>query len=180
MALYLLRNLSGKAMPFRDKQFLFAFFLRDMSVRLIKKIWGANLRAGMTLVEVVIGMAITTFMCVGLYSMGLYVVRFSQSARIETEARAYATGLLEELIAAGMQNIATLGYSAMEASEHMGTLGDVSIPINCTPSVVWHTADGTVVTEMDEDGFAEVHVQVSYTPPRMNTRSDAYATIISN
>lgn len=111
-------------------------------------------KSGMTLIEVSIAMAMTVMMCAGLYRMATGITKSSQSARLETEARSYASGVLEELIAAGMENLAKPSYTAIQPSQYKGSLGDVAVLMDCAPRVVWHAADGAVVSEMDASGFA--------------------------
>jgi type II secretory pathway pseudopilin PulG len=115
-------------------------------------------RAGMTLVEVTIALALATMMCAGLYAVGVKSLKFAQNDRLSTEARATAKQRLEEIMATGRANLAQGGSFTLRSATNSSTLG---YPMVIQPRIVWHTSDGTV-TQSSAAAYAEVHIDVTY------------------
>lgn len=134
-------------------------------------------KAGISLVEVSIAMAITAFTCGGLYSMGIAVRRSSERMRVATEAQSYAKEVLEEMIARDAVELALPTINLMDPSTIESSTG---ASLTRTVQLNWHNATGTVVSNFTEGGYAEVHVSVDYPAPRSGkTLTDTYSTIIN-
>jgi len=133
-------------------------------------------KKGMTLVEVSIAMAVTVVLSAGLLAMGISSHRAGEHLRIETEARAYAMEAVEEIIAAGKASLAMPQFSYAKPAT---MLLPRTARLNRTVSVIWHDKTGAVVAAMDDLGYAEVHVQVSYlSPSRKRSITDTFSTIV--
>lgn len=136
-----------------------------------------HLQSGMTLIEMLLAMGITALMCGGLYTMGIMLRRSSEGTRIATEARAFAKERLEEIIALGLEDAAKSSCTLFETTLGKSSTGAV---IQRTPSVVWHTYDGAVVTNASTADYAEVNVRVTYPTPLMGKMlTDTYSTIVN-
>lgn len=135
----------------------------------------AGSRAGLTLVEVCISMALTALMCAGLYAVGLKARQFTEENRLATEARALAKQRLEEMVSLGLVNLAQPSCMLLNGSTHTSTLG---YPIVRQPRVAWHAADRSVVGYTNAV-YAEVHVDVTYESAMTDGQiTDSYSTII--
>ena len=133
-------------------------------------------KAGMTLIEMMISMGITALMCAGLYSGGIMVHRSMSSLRIKTEAASFAKGGLEEMVAAGMENLATPALPLLNNATDTSSTGASMVR---KAHVIWHAADGSVVASMDKDGYAEVHMDIYYPAPLSGkTLVARYATLV--
>lgn len=132
-------------------------------------------RAGFTLVEVVIAMALTALLCGGLYTLGLKARRFAEHNRIATEARTLGKERLEEIISVGLENLLKPSCLLMNTDTNISSLG---YPIIRMAQVSWHAADRTVVS-VTNSVYAEFHQQVSYYSPLLNKQiTDTYSSII--
>ncbi len=120
-----------------------------------------NTKRGMTLVEVLIAMAITAGLCLGLYEVGWKARRYAEYSRVATEARALAKEKLEEIISYDFESLSQPSCLLWNADTNTSSLG---IPIQRRPQVVWHAADKAVVG-VSSGVYAEVHVAVSFLSP---------------
>ncbi len=134
-------------------------------------------KAGISLVEVTVAMAITAFTCSGLYTMGLSLRRTSERSRIKTEACAYAKEALEEIISIGLANLAQPGCTLVQSTTEESSTG---ARLSRSVRVYWHDKNGTVVTTPDDEGYAEVHVTVTFPAPLSGAiQRNTYSTIIN-
>jgi len=118
-------------------------------------------RRGMTLVEVVIGLALTALMCIGIAAVGIRARRFGEHNRVAAEAQCVAKQRLEEIIAAGRVRLAQPTFTAPNTTTGLSSRGYTVI---CAPSVVWHDAFGQVVG-VSSSAYAEVYVDVQFWSP---------------
>lgn len=113
----------------------------------------------MTLVEVGVAMGIAGFMCMGLHSLGLGVVRTSHRLRVEVEAQAFAKDGLENIVFLGLDDIQKPNCSAVETVTRVSTTG---VDMTRSVQIIWRDASGAVVGVNDPKDYAEVHVTVSF------------------
>jgi len=118
-------------------------------------------QAGLTLIEVVIGMALAVLLCLGLISVSLKTQHFSEYSRLATEARSLAKERMEDIMAAGFDTLKNPSYSLLLPDTNTSSLG---YPIVRDTHVVWHMGDGSI-TSAETGTYAEVHVDVSYMSP---------------
>ena len=132
-------------------------------------------RAGMTLVEVCVAMALTTLMSLGLYAVGLQARKFAEHNRLATEVRSLAKERLEEMISVGMANLAKPTCTLTATDTNTSSLGYVLVR---QPRIAWHAADGSVVAASN-GVYAELHVDVTYNSPMLKGQmTDTYSTIV--
>jgi type II secretory pathway pseudopilin PulG len=129
----------------------------------------------MTLIEVCVAMVITTLMSLGLYAVGLQARKFAEHNRLATEARSLAKERLEEMIAAGMPNLAKPTCALTATDTNMSSLGYTLVR---QPRIAWHAADGSVVA-VSSAAYAELHVDVTYDSPMLKGQmTDTYSTLV--
>jgi prepilin-type N-terminal cleavage/methylation domain-containing protein len=132
-------------------------------------------RAGMTLIEVVIAMALVALACGGLYAVGIKARQFAEHNRLANEARSLAKEQLEYMIACGATALAR-NPTDVRCDTNYSSL---NYPIVRQPSLVWHAADGAVVTSTNA-AYVEARVNVTYTSPLMkNQRTDSFSMLVT-
>lgn len=130
-------------------------------------------KEGVTLVEVVVSVAILSFMSAAIYFAAAAVVQHAQSVTITTTAHLYAKEGLEEAIASGYETL-----RGGNPTEQTYTYAQ-NVQLIRTTTVVWHDSDGSVLDDPIEDGYAEVVVEVSWTVPRSEgAGSTAISTLL--
>jgi len=132
-------------------------------------------RAGMTLVEVCIAMALVALLCGGLYAVGLKARQFAEHNRLATEARSLAKERLEEMVSYGAANLAKPTCTLANSDTNHSSLG---YDIVRQPVIVWHAADGSVVGSTNAV-YAEARVNVTYTSPLIKRqRTDSFSMLV--
>jgi len=136
---------------------------------------GTEARAGTTLVEVVIALALITLMTMGLYALGMQTRKYAEHNRVATEARSLAKERIEEMISLGFDNLVKPSCTLLNADSTQSSLG---YAITRTPTAIWHAANGTIASASNAV-YAEVHVSVSYYSPIFSgPASDTYSSIV--
>jgi len=131
-------------------------------------------RAGMTLVEVCIAMALVALACGGLYAVGIKARQFAEHNRLANEARSLAKEQLEYMIAYGATELEK-NPTDVRCDTNYSSL---DYPIVRQPSLVWHAADGSVVGSTNA-AYVEARVDVTYTSPLMkNQRTDSFSMLV--
>lgn len=134
-------------------------------------------KEGVSLIEVIIAMAVTMTLSGGLYKMGLSLQRSSETSRIATEAQGYARDTLESLIGRSLRDVAAPAFFHNFPKKRESSTGAI---MTRKVDVFWHNADGEHVKAPDHDGFAEVHVEVTYPAPKTGKPLTlSYATLIN-
>jgi len=120
-------------------------------------------RAGMTLVEVLVAVALLALMAGAIYSAGFAVLRHAQAVTITTAAHTYAKEGLEEMISAGYDTL-----TGGEPIEQVILMNPNTHKVDLTrrASVIWHASDGTTSSDPVAGGYAEIIVQVFWQVPR--------------
>jgi Tfp pilus assembly protein PilE len=136
-------------------------------------------KSGMTLVETMMALACAAVMCAGIYGAGVAVLRYSQTLRIETEVQAFAKEGVEEVIYAGMDNLANSDCTYSLSANRVNPT--TAVTMQRIPEIIWHDATGTVVESSNSTAaYAEVHMHVVYTMPLSGTvRTNTYSTIVN-
>lgn len=130
---------------------------------------------GMTLVEVTIAMAVTTLMSAGIFSVALKTRAFAEHNRAATEARTLARERMEEMIAVGLEGLASPSCTLTQTTTNRTSLGTMIVR---TPHVVWHAQDDAI-TNAEDAVYAEIHVDVAYHSPLQKTEvTDVYASLL--
>lgn len=120
-------------------------------------------KEGTTLVELLMAIAIISFMAGAIYLGGLAVLAHSQSVTISTAAATYAKEGLEEIIAVGYDTLT--GGEPVEQVILMNP-NTHKVDLIRTTQIVWHAPDGSVSGVPLEDGYAEVIVEVAWQVPQ--------------
>jgi|GEM_PF-1720880 len=142
---------------------------------LTKGCWRRPLRHGMTLIEVVMAIAIVVLLTGSLMVIGMKARQYTEHLRLAAEARILAKAKMEELVAYGASTFAMTGATFLVTTTNLSSRG---YPIVRSPIVVWHSADGLVVSPTNA-AYAEVHVTVSYPSPFSgNWHEDTLVTIL--
>ena len=129
----------------------------------------------MTIIEVSIAMGVTALMCIGLFGIGVEIMRFGQYSRVATEARSLGKQRLEEMLAAGRTSLAQPSCTLLNADTNLSSLG---YSIVRTPRVIWHDSDKSVV-DVSSNDYAEVNVAVAfYSPTVKHTITNNFSMII--
>ena len=130
---------------------------------------------GVTLVEVMVAMLLTAMLCAGTYTVGLYARGVSEKNRVAAEARSLARERLEEMIAAGKDNLAMASSTLADSTLHTCASGG---SVKREPRLIWHAADGSI-TQAIGAAYAEVHMDVTYVSPvTHNEMKETISTII--
>jgi hypothetical protein len=125
-------------------------------------------RAGMTLVEVCIGLAMLTLMTAGIYASGILVRRMVVLNSMHVQARALALEKLEEVSALTVEEI--LAADPFPSQEFHVRAARITQPgqereIVRTVDVVAHEASGTPSTNIWNNAYLEVHVYAAFDSP---------------
>lgn len=128
---------------------------------------GVRSRRGITLVEVVIGLALTALLCIGVATVGIRARRFGEHNRVAGEAQCLAKQRIEEIVAAGRGRLAQPTYTLPNTTTSLSSRGYTII---CSPAVVWHDAAGQVVG-VSSSAYAEVYVDAKFWSPLAETFS---------
>lgn len=116
---------------------------------------------GYTLVEVMIAMAFTASICLGLYQVGWRARRYAEYSRIATEARSLAKEKLEEINSHTFKSISQPECLLWNGDSNTSAMGSA---IFRQPRVIWHDASKNVVG-VESSVYAEVHVDVEFRSP---------------
>lgn len=120
---------------------------------------------GFTLLELITAMLLTVLLGVGLFELGWKARRWSEHARIATEARGVAKQKLEEMIGVGREGLAQPGCLLLGTTTYTGSLGRRFI---CRPRLIWHAEDGSVC-DVSSNRYAELHLDVVFPSPLLKT-----------
>jgi type II secretory pathway pseudopilin PulG len=132
-------------------------------------------RDGMTLVEILIAMALVVMMCAGILTVVLKAKRFAEHTRVATAARGLAKERLEEMIAAGLEDVAAPACMYTNLTLHTTMIG---YNVQRQARLYWHDVDGSV-TARTNAAYAEAHVDVIYDSPLINgLQTDTYSGIV--
>lgn len=118
--------------------------------------------------EVLIAMLFASGLCLGLYQVGWQARRYSEYARLATEARAYAKEKLEEISSFPVDDLRNSAYF-LKVETNYSAIGAAIVR---QPRFVWHDANGAV-TNLTNAVYAEVHVDVMF-------RSQLWQALVTN
>jgi len=117
-----------------------------------------RLRAGTTLVEVLVAASLVLLLGAGLIALGLSARRLAEYSRVATEARSLGRERLEAMVSLGKENLALSSCSLLNADTNASSSG---YPIVRRTRVVLHGGDGSVVG-ISSNAYAEIHVDVVF------------------
>lgn len=136
-------------------------------------------RAGVSLVEVAVAMALAGLLTAGLFTLGVSIQRQAEHTRIATEARSLGKEQLEEIYAMRIANLLKPTCTVLNGLTNTSTIFP-EYTIVRTPRAVWHNGGGSVVTQAVDAVYAEVHVDVRYWSPLFKRdHTDTYTMLVA-
>ncbi len=123
-----------------------------------------------------VAMLLAILLSIGLFELGWKARRWSEHARVATEARSVAKQKLEELIAAGRDGLAKPGCLLANAGTNVSSLGQ---DIVLSPRILWHAGDKSVVSA-SSNVYAELHLDVTFVSPLQSGRITNSFSMILN
>lgn len=131
-------------------------------------------RQGFTIVEVMMSSLILVLVTGGLYASGTHALKMSQMNLLTTQARALGVQKLEEIAGLGIENILV----QMPYTVQVNTIQD-AYQVTRSVEIVGHEADGSLVTNVLDSVYLELHVHVQYQYPRSTQLiTNTYSTIV--
>ena len=121
----------------------------------------ATSRAGMTLVEVMIAMAVAGAICAGFFEVGWKARRYAEYARLSNEARSLAKERMEEILSYSFEDLAKPSCTLWNSDTNLSSSG---FAITRKPRAIWHTSDQNVSCA-SSSVYAEVHIDVVFASP---------------
>lgn len=117
-------------------------------------------KAGFTLVEVMVALALFGILATGLYATGLLTMRITAFNRVALEARALGIQMLEEIASEGRVNIAMQApYSEVTNRLLYGE------EVVRGAVIIGHAGDRSVATNLASSAYVECHIYARYLSP---------------
>lgn len=119
-------------------------------------------RAGFSLVEAMIAIAIVAIVASALYTGGINLLKLSVANKMAIESKSLGIQKLEEIVSSGFENIAAGGLTALDTQTNRILFASTYYEVVRSSRVIGHAADTSVESNLMDSAYLEVHVKSSY------------------